>query len=159
MRSLVLVVLLSVFSFADHLPANLIARGKPETLLCGIDVNHTTLSDVKKRFSTPLSYKTYPETEEAAEIVWDQEGSRIHATINADNIAYAVDVSGKPSPIAKTGRGLALGQSSADIKRIYGPRFRQRGNNITLQWQDGTELRVCLTSGRISSLELIASVE
>jgi hypothetical protein len=159
MRSLALVALLSAFSFADHLPANLIARGKPETLLCGIDVNHATLSEVKKRFATPLSYKTYPETEEAAEIVWDQEGSRIHATINADNVAYAVEVSGKPSPIAKTGRGLALGQSSADIARFYGTRFRQRGNNITLQWDDGTELRVRLTAGRISSLQLIADVE
>jgi hypothetical protein len=159
MRALVLVFLLPGFIFADHLPANLVALGKPETLLCDIDVNHTTLSDLMKRFSTPLSYKTHPETEEAAEVIWDQEGVRIHATINTDNIAYAVEVGGKPSPIAKTGRGLALGQSSADIKRIYGPRFRQRGNDVTLQWNDGTELRVRLTSGRISSLELIANVE
>jgi hypothetical protein len=159
MRTFAIIVLLSSFSFADHLPANLIARGEPETLLCDIDVTHTTLSDLKKRFATPLSYKTHPETEEAAEIIWVQEGSRVHATINADNIAYAVEVSGKPSQIAKTGRGLALGQSSADVKRIYGPRFRKRGTNITLQWKDGTELRVLLTAGRISSLELIASVE
>lgn len=159
MRSLALVLLLSSISFADHLPANLVAPGKPETLLCDIDVNHTTLSDLKKRFGAPLSYKTHPETEEAAEIIWEQEGLRIHATINADNIAYAVEVSGKASPIAETGRGLGLGQSSADIKRIYGPRFRQRGNDITLQWNDGTELRVRLTDGRISSLDLIASVE
>lgn len=53
-----------------------------------------------------------------AEMVWEQEGSRIHATINADSIAYAVEVSGKPSPIAKTGRGLALGQSPADTLEL-----------------------------------------
>ncbi|MGA7930260.1 MAG: hypothetical protein WCA20_30235 [Candidatus Sulfotelmatobacter sp.] len=110
MRTLAIIVLLSSFGFADHLPANLIARGKPETLLCDIDVNHTTLSDLKKRFAaTPLSYKTHPETEEAAEIMWDQEGSRIHVTINAGNIAYAVEVSGKPSQITKTGRGFFFG--------------------------------------------------
>jgi len=159
MRLFAVIVLLSSFSLADHLPSNLVAQGEPETLLCDIDVNHTTLSDLKKRFTSPLSYKTHPETEEAAEIVWEQEGSRIHATINADNVAYAVEVTEKPSPVAKTGRGLALGQRSADIKRIYGSHFLRRGNNITLQWQNGTELRVHLTSGRISSLELIANVE
>jgi len=159
MRLLALVVLLSGFSFADDLPSNLIAPGKPETLLCDIDVHHTTLSDLRKRVATPLSLKTHPETEETAEIVWQQEGSRIHATINADNIAYAVEVSGKASPIAKTGRGLAIGQSSTEIKKIYGSRLLRRGNDITVQWNDGTELRVRLTSGRISSLQLIANVE
>jgi hypothetical protein len=155
----VLLAFLSDFTFADHLPPELIATGKPETLLCDIDVNHTTLADLKNRVAKPLSFKNYPETEETAEMIWEQDGSRIHVTVNADNIAYAVEVSGKASPIAKTGRGLAIGQSSADIKRIYGPRFLQRGNDITIQWKEGSELRVRLTSGRISSLELIASVE
>jgi len=56
-------------------------------------------------------------------------------------------------------RGLALGQSLADVKRIYGSRFLQQGDNITLQWEDGTELRVHLTSGRISLIEAVSNSE
>ena len=159
MRSLLLVVLLSGLGFADHLPDNLIQRGKSDTLLCDIDVYHTTLADVKTRFGAPLSFKNYPETIAAAEIIWEQEGSRVHVWINADNAVEAVNVSGKPSPIAKTGRGLALGQSLADVRRIYGTRFRQRGDDILLQWEDETELRIHLTAGRITSLELVADEE
>ena len=159
MRSLLLVILLSGLGFADHLPDNLMQRGKSETLLCDIDVYHTTLADLQKRFGSPLSYKTYPETESHVEIVWEHEGSRIHVRFNTDNIAWVVDVSGERNPMAKTGRGLALGQSLADVKRIYGTRFSQRGDDITLQWEDETELRIHLSSGRIGSLKLIADEE
>lgn len=159
MRPLILGVFLSSLCLAGHLPNNLMQRGKSDALLCGVDVYHTTLADLRKRFGAPLSYKTYPETKAHAEVIWEQEGSRIHVTAHTDNIAYGVDVSGKPSPMAKTGRGLALGQSLADVKRIYGTRFLQRGDDITLQWEDETELRVHLTSGRITSLELVAGEE
>jgi hypothetical protein len=107
----------------------------------------------------PVSYDKYPKTEEAAEIVWDKDGSKIHATINVDNIAYAVDVGGRPNATAKTGRGLQLGQTLKDLKRIYGLRFVRRGNEVILQWHDGTELRAMLVDSVIVSLTLVAAVE
>ena len=123
LRSAALVSILSSIALCEHLPANLIARGKTETILCGVDVYHSTLAGLKGRFGAPTRFEEYPKTEEAAEITWDKEGSIIHATINADHIAYAVELSGKLSSLAQTGSGLKLGQSLIDLRRIYGSRF------------------------------------
>ncbi|MGA7414303.1 MAG: hypothetical protein WBW33_27790 [Bryobacteraceae bacterium] len=106
-----------------------------------------------------MSDEKYPKTEEAREIVWQIGGSLIHATINVNDIAYAVDVSGNPNPMTKTGRGLELGQTLNDLKRVYGSRFRKRGDDVIVQWQDGTEMRAKLLDNRIVSLVLIAKVE
>ena len=144
---------------ADHLPANLVARGKTETVLCGIDVYHSTLDALRARFAKPVTFEQYPKTEEAAEIVWDKDGSVIHATINANNVAYAVELSGKASPIARTGSGLALGQTLGEIKKIYGTRFLKRGQAVTVQWENGTELRAKIVRNKIVSLLLVANVE
>jgi hypothetical protein len=144
---------------ADHLPENLVARGKAENMLSGIDVYRSRVSDLLERLGKPVTYDKYPKTEEAAEIVWDKAGSKIHATINIDDIAYAVTVSGKPSAITTTGRGLGLGQTVADVKRIYGNRLMKRGNRVIVQWQDGTEMRALFANSRIISLTLIAAVE
>jgi hypothetical protein len=159
MRQLFLAVLLAGLCLADHLPDNLVQRGKADVLLCGIDVYHTTLADLKKRFGTPLTEKPYPDASAEVEAVWEQDGSRIHVVIDAGHVAEGLDVSGKPSPVAKTGRGLALGQSLADIKRIYGSRYFRQGDEIRIEWEDGTHLTVTLSSGRISRLQLGAGLE
>jgi|SRR5579872_3690281 len=159
MRILITVLLFSGMVFADHLPTNLVARGKAETTLCGIDVKHSHVSGLLEKLGEPATYDKYPKTEEAAEITWEKEGSKIHATINVDDIAYAVEVSGAANAIAATGKGLGLGQTIADLRRIYGNRFWKHGDEITVQWQDGTELRAKFLNGRIISLLLIAPVE
>jgi hypothetical protein len=92
-------------------------------------------------------------------MVWIMDGFKIHATINVADIAYAVDVDGKPGPMTTTGRGLGLGQTLSDLTRIYGPRFSRRGNQVTVQWRGGTEMRATLLNRRIVSLTLIAPVE
>lgn len=159
MHRLFSLLLFPLVIFADHLPDRLIARGPGESTLCGIDIYRSEASGLLGKFGKPISDEKYPKTEEAREIVWENEGFRLHATININDIAYAVDVSGKPGPIAKTGRGLGLGQTLNDLKRIYGPRFRKRGNDVTVQWHDGTEMRAKLRDNRIVSLVLIAHVE
>ena len=80
----------------DHMPRNLVARGPAETMLAGIDIHHSHVKGLLEKLGKPASYKRYPETEEAAEVIWEKDGSRIHATINVDDVAYAVEVSGKP---------------------------------------------------------------
>jgi hypothetical protein len=159
MRGLLALLLFPTVSSADHLPDRLVIQGQAETTLGGIDIHRSTASSLLKTFGKPASDEKYPKTEEAREIIWAMEGFRIHATINVNDIAYAVDISGKPGSLAKTGSGLGLGQTLSDLKRIYGTRFSKRGNDVTLQWRDGTEMRAKLLNARIVSLTLIAQVE
>ncbi len=70
-----------------------------------------------------------------------------------------MEVSGKPTPLAKTGKGLALGATVEDLKKIYGLRFARKANEIDLEWKDGTELRATLHGQQIESILLLADVE
>ena len=58
-----------------------------------------------------------------------------------------------------TGSGLTLGGTMADLQRVYGARFLRKADGVTLQWRDGTELRVKLVGGKIVSMLLLANVE
>ena len=113
----------------------------------------------RNKLGKPSQYETFPKTEDSAEAIWSKNGSIIHAYIDADLVAYSVRLSGSPRADFTTGRGLALGQTVEDLKRLYGRRFLLRGNLITVQWQDGTEMRATLKDGKITSLVLIAQVE
>ncbi len=144
---------------ADHLRESRIARGPAETTLAGIDIHHSEAKELIERVGKPISYKKYPETEEAAEIVWNKDGATIHATVNVDDIAYTVEVSGKPTALTKTGKGLALGATVEDLQKLYGLRFARKANEIDLEWKDGTEMRAKLHGQQVESILLLASVE
>jgi hypothetical protein len=159
MRVLILLALFPVVLCADHLPGRLIAQGEHETSLCAIEVNHSHVDELMQRFGTPAVYDKYPKVKDQAEISWDKDGARIHTYVNVDQVAYAVEVSGAPSDQDATGRGLRLGQTIADVIRIYGNRYRKRGTQVTLQWADGTELRISFEKNRIAKLMLVAPVE
>src|ERR1700712_4444750 len=131
MRRLFLFLVLPLLAFGDHLPDRLVALGPPEHTLCGIDVYQSKGSALLQTLGKPVSDEKYPKTEEARELIWDRDGARIHATVNVADTAYAADVSGKPGTLTRTGRGLGLGQSLSDLRRIYGSRFRKRGNDVT----------------------------
>jgi hypothetical protein len=134
-----------------------ISSGLPETTLSGVTVNRTRLLDLKKRAPAPLRPKTYSPTDRVSSIAWDEAGSRIYVSFTG-RIARVVAVSGKPSSTSRTGRGLALGQSTDDVERIYGISL-QHGDYINVSWNDGTELRAHLTADRITSMELIACIK
>ena len=151
--------LCSATALADHLPPAMVARGRAEHVLAGIDVYKTSVDSLMTRFGKPVSFKKYPQTEESGEVVWQLKGSTVHASMNADGTAYAVEVSGAPSEVADTGRGLKLGASLADAERMYGTRSLRRGDQVTYQWSDETELRLHLVGKRIQSMLLIANVE
>jgi len=165
MRFLIALFLFPAILLADHLPDNLITRGKEETVLCGIDVIRSHDSDLLKKFGKPTKYLKYPEAGvDEAEIRWNVDGSIIRAYINADHVAYSVEVSGKAGAITKTGRGLSLGQTLADLERIYGKKYWKQGNEITLQWDDKTaydptEMRVKIDNGLIVTITLFVMEE
>jgi hypothetical protein len=159
MRILFAILLFPAILAADHLPANLIARGDPESILCGIDVNHTRVSELMEKLGKPQIYEKYPKTKDAAEITWSKNGSKIHAFINVDDVAYAVEVSGAATPIAATGRGLRLGGKTEELEQIYGNRFATHGSRRIFQWENGTEMRVTIVNGRVNRLVLVAPVE
>ena len=71
------------------------------------------------KFGKPQIYVKYPKTKDAAEITWTKNGSKIHAFINVDNVAYAVEVSGVATP-CNTGRGLRLGGRSKNWNKSTG---------------------------------------
>ena len=130
MRRLCFALLLPLFVLGDHLPDRLIASDRPEHIMCGIDVYQTKAPAVLERFGKPNSDETYPKTEEARELAWEREGARIHATVNVGNIAYAVNVRGKPNSVTKTGRGLGLG-----ARRGQGL-VRREGRQVTAEPRD-----------------------
>jgi hypothetical protein len=142
--------------------------GESEATLAGVTLNRTTVSDLKKRVPAPLSVKTYSPGS-ASVVAWEEAGLRISVSF-AGQLASAVAVTGKSTPASKTGRGLALGRSIADLERIYGRfcRIDDGRNYYILRWSDGTELRAHVPHAnfdhpaakeRIASLELLASVE
>lgn len=155
----VLLSLCSVTGFADHLPPALVARGRPEHVIAGIDVYKTSVDSLMTKFGKPVSFKKYPQTEESGEVVWQVKGSTVHASMNADGTAYAVEVSGMPSAAVDTGKGLKLGASLPDAERVYGTRFLRQGDSVTYQWSDETELRLHFVGKQIQSMLLIANVE
>jgi hypothetical protein len=141
--------------------------GPPERTLAGVTVNRTTLSDLKKRLPARWSLKTNSPGSGVSSIIWEEAGTWIYVSFTGQ-MARAVAVNGEPTFRSKTGRGLALGQSAADLERIYGSYYRSwPGDYYFLRWNDGTELRVhvyhpggphAATVDQISSIELIASV-
>ena len=144
---------------ADHLPPSLVARGRPEHVLAGVDVYKTTVKSLIERYGKPVSFKKPPETEEAGEVTWNLQGSVLHVSMNADGTAYAAEVHGAPATLTRTGKGLRLGGSLQDVQRIYGSRYLRHGDEVTLQWSDETELRLHFAGQRIESMLLLAEVE
>ena len=133
-----MLALCSATGMADHMPPSLMARGRAEHVMAGIDVYKTSVDSLMTKFGKPVSFKKYPETEESGEVVWERKGSTVHAD---------------------TGKGLKLGASLADAERVYGTRFLRRGDQVTYQWKDETELRLRFAGRQIASMLLIANVE
>ncbi|MBZ5696846.1 MAG: hypothetical protein LAN36_15980 [Acidobacteriia bacterium] len=149
----------------DHLEPEQRARGKVESLLCGINVNWTPIARVLEKYGKPIKLPDYPNESPnppgggERKYEWDFESgiTMVVYTMYSDKptgtpqdpfpageYAYAVDVKGS-SPrgeLGRTGRGLALGDTLDRVKRIYGPRFLlgqntlTRFNYVVIQWID-----------------------
>jgi hypothetical protein len=154
--SLVLATILIGFlsaSRADHLPENLLARGKAETKLAGIRMNdRTRLADVIKLYGQPTRVESWesdePNISSSYDYYWAKPGLNLHVQVErlprripAWERVNLIEVgSGTSRKIGKTGRGLRIGQP--DLRRLYGRRFHLRNipkrkiHDVMLQWRE-----------------------
>lgn len=142
---------------ADHLPDNKLASGKGDTVLCGFDPRFTPMKDILSKLGKPDRIDPWPEDKLNFTYQW----SRGPLTIEVNTYHFYADylnrppvwieVSGSdPEGFCKTGRGLKLGDSLADVRRLYGKRYgvtrTSKGEqSITIQWEDEATIFVDLT--------------
>jgi hypothetical protein len=156
-------LLFSVPVSADHLPEHLQARGKPEKTLAGIHLDRTRLKDMIKLYGKPSRI-------DGDYYHWNKSGVNLRVliyrrpeTVSGEFIGL-IEVQGRKagSPIGRTGKGLRLGDSKADLKRLYGNKFNERKGGqpwnhvIHIQWR---RVEISLIAefdgdGRIKSLSL-----
>ncbi|HEY2390858.1 MAG TPA: hypothetical protein VGK22_06765 [Candidatus Angelobacter sp.] len=176
-KSVVVLALTMVFGlvYADHLPLEQVAIGSPEIQLGPIRLEHTTKNDLVKIFGPPTEEKTVPDDQDS------KRGERLYSwNINGDKLSVRTwfQPNGE-SPVdsaevwgtnalkwARTGKGLNLGDSQTDLRRIYGRRFksgRRKTDNVlyvVIQWQNGTEVHADFSpENRINHILVNAPVE
>ena|SRR5579862_6598587 len=126
---------------ADHLPPELQARGTPEKKLAGINLEHTRMSTIVKMYGKPTEVKD-------DDYYWIKSRLRLHLVvyrgkeIRGGEYIGMIRVEGSrvTGVSGRTGLGLKLGDSLADLKRIYGRRFKERNipkrgiHDVMVQW-------------------------
>jgi hypothetical protein len=109
---------------ADHLPEELLASGKPETILAGIDLKTTKLKDVMRKYGSPAREKSWIS---GTGYVWQLPHAKIELSVNRGRLGTqirAIYIEGTASEsVGSTGRGLKLGDDVKKLKRIYGGKF------------------------------------
>lgn len=135
-RLLALVLLLAggLSAGADHLPAKLMAMGSPEDTLAGIHLRTATWDGVVKKYGAPTKTVTVPNNPNWTGYLWDSAGTRLEVEVTHSKTRQYVDTitvvrvgsslgGDKLADAGATGRGLKLGDSLEDLKRVYGARF------------------------------------
>lgn len=163
----------SMSAVADHLRDSEIARGKADTVLCGVDVYATPLKQVVAELGPPTKGDTTLSTIDQAggvDYEWQAKGLRIELgawNAKSESVPYSVEVWGtKPvRKLGRTGRGLSLGDTQKDVLRIYGNRLfvtklADGAKYMIIQWRDDTTLYLTFNlQGQINHMHLLASVE
>jgi len=166
--------ILSIGSFvsigADELPAKDQARGKPEKTLAGITLDRSRISDVIRLYGKPSKVSTDPKPAnlnvvEMRHYYWIKGSTTLHVAMYGEYMGF-IDVQGRPSArqIVRTGKGLKIGDDLADVRRIYGPRYKVRNipklkiHDVMIQWRtkEYTLGAVFDEKGKIKSLSLVA---
>jgi|SRR5690349_22300903 len=166
-------ILINVGSFvsvshADHLPLKDQARGKPEKILAGITLDRSRISDVIKLYGKPSKITKEPKEPdlnvvETSHYYWIKGSTRLHLLVYGDYIALIeVQTSPTSGQLVRTGRGLKIGDDLADVRRIYGPRFKVRNmpdlkiHDVMIQWraEEFSLVAELDSTGRIKSLSL-----
>ena len=171
--TVVFLFILSIGSFvsisADELPLKDQARGKPEKTLAGINLERSRISDVVKLYGKPSRVSTDPKPNlnvvETQHYYWIKGSTTLHVGVYGEYMGF-IKVQGPPSSrqIVRTGKGLKIGDDLADVRRIYGPRYKVRNipklkiHDVMIQWRTkmytlGAEFD---EKGRIKSLSLVA---
>ena len=141
-------------SRADHLPDNLQAQGRPEKRLAGIRLNEQTkVSDVIKLYGRPTTVKAW-ESDEANvsssyDYYWVRRGLYLHVLVERllrrnprwEYVSLIEVNSQTTRKVARTGKGLKVGDNLRDLQRIYGSRLKIRDipkfkiHDVMIQWR------------------------
>ena len=156
---------------ADHLADVLPAKGKTEKQLAGITLTETTkLSDITRLYGKPTKHKAWesgnPKVSSQYDYYWLRPGLNLHVQIErwpGSERVDLVEVNAVSRKVGGTGRGLRVGHTLRDLKRLYGSSFKVRDipklgiHDVMLQWRSGYSLYANLDrNNRIISLSLSA---
>jgi hypothetical protein len=171
-------LLLFTSALAEHLPEALLARGKPESSLAGINLKRAKLADVVRMYGPATRRVTAPNNPDWIGYVWEKSAVKLEIGFQGPNKSGVIDsiyVQGMGGgPMGTTGAGLKLGDSIETLKRIYGPRFQEtkarkvpqhrkefmgmeQSHLVTLQWKslEFTLMAGLNSSGKIEALQLM----
>lgn len=138
-------IFLNTVSHADHLPPNQQARGNPEKRLAGIHLERHKLTDVIRMYGKPskVSKQPGPPDISLTDYYWRTGKGQLHVLMDRSygltRIGW-VEVEGAIGPVGQTGAGLKIGDDLADLRRIYGPRYKVRNipnlkiHDVMVQW-------------------------
>jgi hypothetical protein len=163
-------------SRADHLSHNLAAQGKPETKLAGINLRNATLADIVRRYGPPTKVQGVEEHDpgiaSSFDYYWIKSGMHLHILVERfpnklpdwQYVSLIEVNSSTVNRIGRTGRGLKLGDSLDDLKRIYGPRYYVRNiskfkiHDVMIQWrrEEYSLVATLDQNNRITKLSLAA---
>jgi hypothetical protein len=138
-------IFLNTVSHADHLPPNLQARGNPEKRLARIHLERTKFADVIRMYGKPSKVSKQPGPPEISltDYYWRKGKGRLHVVMDRSygmSQISLVEVEGAMGSAGQTGAGLKIGDNLADLKRIYGPRYKVRNipnlkiHDVMIQW-------------------------
>jgi hypothetical protein len=134
--------------------------GPAETMLAGIDIHQTRISDIINLYGEPEGVYAAPAPYLAGtkQYKWGRLTVTLKVltepTPRGDSItAIQIDGDGNGKPISETGRGLKLGDKPQSIKKVYG--IEPTNSSANLTWPSGERLLIHLgTKGRVDRIEL-----
>lgn len=158
---------------ADHLPEHLQNSGNPERRIGGINLESFKLTDVVKLYGQPTRVKAWesddPKFANSYDYYWIKRDVTLKVVIQrVSNFEYIslVEVEGAPTQkrIGRTGAGLRLGNTLADLVRIYGRRLKIRKipelkiHDVMIQWhrEEYSLVATLDRHNRITALALFA---
>jgi len=123
---LVLLSLVPVATWADHLPAHLHASGKAETKLAGVAITKTgNVSEAVKRYGQPTKRTVAANNPGWVGYAWRLGNARLEVSVEKD-IVTSVYVEGTgQGPAVGTGAGLRLGDDLSRLAAIYGRTYNE----------------------------------
>lgn len=134
--ALCLLFVTATMAIADHLPAKLQARGKPESTLAGISLETNTPDEVRRRFGPPARTIKAPNNPGWTGYLWQTANMRLEVEVTKGRTRdylgriTIVRMNGESPasvwtiPPPSTGQGLKLGDTLDTLKELYGNRFQ-----------------------------------
>lgn len=143
---------------------SVVLKGKADTSICGFDVTKAVLKDVKSKLGK-LKYKDKDELVKVYQ--WNKGALKVEIQISTDDdsIKHVTVKGDDPTGVCKTGRGLQLGQTLDDVKKIYGKLSSEtiisddgKGVSASLNWEQEADLYINMwfpqKTKRLSEIEV-----